>query len=284
MSVSSKAMTLFGELVSQPSSAEVSLASPTVLQENAWHLLMNVISRENSSVLLGRLNPDGSLLRMSRGSAQASLDGSLENSSMIFQKWGIVSDGEVGELSMLELATEGSGSSLLLSTPMASDAAQGEVIGKGDRFYQPKSGRWRKITKNGVDGSCGLAREMMMLPTPRANENDQGNHEAIKEAGSSWKGQKRGATVSTIIAMLPTPTSRDHKGGTVERVENGNPKRALDCEMQVHGLKLQPAFAEWMMGFPEGWTALDASGTRLSRSRSIQSSKQSQILKEASSK
>ena len=46
-----------------------------------------------------------------------------------------------------------------------------------------------------------------------------------------------------------------------------------------HGLKLQPAFAEWMMGFPEGWTALDASEMPLSHSKSIRSSKQSQTSK-----
>ncbi len=178
-------------LAGQPSSAEDSPASPTALQENVRHLVMNVILRENSKESFGRLNPDGSLLRTSQGSAQASLDGSLESSCMTFPRWGILSDGVVGELRTLEPAIEGSESSL-----------------------------------------------------------------------------------------LPTITSRDHKGGTVERVENGNPKRALDCEMQVLGLKLQPAFAEWMMGFPPGWTALDASEMPLSRSKRTPSSKPSRKLKE----
>ncbi len=81
------------------------------------------------------------------------------------------------------------------------------------------------------------------------------------------------------IRLLPTPTCRDYKGATIKRILEGNPKRALDCEMQVHGLKLQPAFAEWMMGFPEGWTALDASEMPSSRSKCTQSSKQSRKLK-----
>jgi hypothetical protein len=46
-----------------------------------------------------------------------------------------------------------------------------------------------------------------------------------------------------------------------------------------HGLKLQPAFAEWMMGFPEGWTALDASEMPSSRSKSTRSSKRLQTSK-----
>jgi len=44
-------------------------------------------------------------------------------------------------------------------------------------------------------------------PTPRANENSQGptNAQAMADAGSSWMGQRRGATVSTV-ATLHEPT------------------------------------------------------------------------------
>ena len=51
-----------------------------------------------------------------------------------------------------------------------------------------------------------------------------------------------------------------------------------------HGLKLQPAFAEWMQGFPEGWTALDASEMPSSQRKSTRSSKRSRILKTEQSK
>jgi hypothetical protein len=236
------------------------------LQENVRRLVTVVISPENSKESFARLNPDGSLLRMSQGYAQANLDGFLENSCMTFPKWGIVSDGVAGELSILEPVTEENGS-LLLLTPSATQ------IEPTEERYEKRVAYRKSVGRQWVAG-C-LSEQIAMLPTLRANDNDQGNHDAILKAGSSWKGQNRGATVSTMISLLPTPTSRDHKGGTVERVENGNPKRALDCEMQVHGLKLQPAFAEWMMGFPEGWTALDASEMQSSRSKSTRSSKQS---------
>lgn len=126
-----------------------------------------------------------------------------------------------------------------------------------------------------------INRMLSLLPTPRASESDQGplNRERMIRMGSSWVGQNRGATASTIIAMLPTPTCRDYKGGTIARIQQGNPKRALDCEMQCHGLKLQPPFVEWMQGFPIGWTVLGASEMPLSRSRSIRSSKRLQKLK-----
>jgi hypothetical protein len=44
-------------------------------------------------------------------------------------------------------------------------------------------------------------------PTPRANDNDQGSHKEIIETGSSWKGQKRGATVNTIAQLASWPTT-----------------------------------------------------------------------------
>lgn len=60
--------------------------------------------------------------------------------------------------------------------------------------------------------------ENINWPTPRTNENFQG-HENLKnmeEAESSWKGQGRGATLSTAIQMWPTPMSLDFGGSTME--------------------------------------------------------------------
>lgn len=51
-------------------------------------------------------------------------------------------------------------------------------------------------------------------PTPRAQDNVQTDLDAIAKAGSSWLGQGRGATVSTMAQMAgwPTATSTDAKG------------------------------------------------------------------------
>jgi hypothetical protein len=64
-----------------------------------------------------------------------------------------------------------------------------------------------------------------------------------------------------IAAMLPTPASRDYKGSNP-----GNPYDSLDSVIESGatkdqdgkrtGMKLQPAFVEWMMGYPESWTEL----------------------------
>jgi hypothetical protein len=61
--------------------------------------------------------------------------------------------------------------------------------------------------------------------------------------------------LSEQIAMLPTPTSRDHKD--TGNMENVPVNALLGRELgKNRGLKLQPAFALWMMGYPEDWCDL----------------------------
>ena len=53
------------------------------------------------------------------------------------------------------------------------------------------------------------------------------------------------------VGWLPTPVARDWKCGSLAQH-----KRRRACPLSdVVGGKLSPAFVEWMMGFPEGWTA-----------------------------
>ena len=224
--MSSVATTLSGELEDPQLSAGGFPANPTALQENVRHLLMNVISQENLKESFGKLNPDGSFVKMFRGYVQVRMDGSLEDSSMTFPKWGIVSDGVVGELSMSVPAIDGSESSLL-PTPTSRDH---EDTGENTDYV--------KVVKKSK-----LAGKIALLPTvvtPRPHDSDN-------TAGCYYPTQNQ--------EDLPQILGRDH------------------------GLKLQPAFAEWMMGFQEGWTALDASEMPSSRSKRTRSSRQSQTLK-----
>ena len=202
-------------LAGQPSSAADSPASLTVLRENVRRLVTAVISPENSSVSFGKLNPDGSCLRMSQGYAQANLDGSLESSSMTFPKWGIVSDGVAGELLTLAPVI-GENGSLLLPTMTKSDCEGG---------IPPNNGKYR-IQKDGTKWGLKLNQKIAMLPTLQVT--DSHGHKYQRDP----KTKKMRPTIPGII---------------------GN----------NHGLKLQPAFAEWMMGFPPEWTALDASEMQL---------------------
>ena len=71
---------------------------------------------------------------------------------------------------------------------------------------------------------------------------------------------------AVALTLWPTPTSRDHKGGrkleTLKAAGRGatnNLNDALTCQGEYG--HLNPAWVEWLMGFPAGWTDLDHSET-----------------------
>jgi hypothetical protein len=78
---------------------------------------------------------------------------------------------------------------------------------------------------------------------------------------------KWGATLQTKIAMLPTPTVNEveHKDMVITKTgrratKDGKDSHSIGLTDTIgtnRGLKLQPAFVEWMMGFPHGWTDLN---------------------------
>jgi len=66
--------------------------------------------------------------------------------------------------------------------------------------------------------------------------------------------------------LWPTPTSRDYKdSGDWKKLAKYAHKKRLGCSVaesdKVSG-GLNPTWIEWLMGFPEGWTELNASETQ----------------------
>ncbi len=64
-------------------------------------------------------------------------------------------------------------------------------------------------------------------------------------------------------ALLPTPTTRDHKDGSQQACQNVDSNGLLGREIHVVSaspltgdpMYLNPSFVEEMMGYPVGWTA-----------------------------
>ena len=94
-------------------------------------------------------------------------------------------------------------------------------------------------------------------------------------------------TNETASSLLPTVTANTAKNTSLGINWNMREKKChLDgVFMNQHGLKtgerLQPAFLEWMMGFPIGWTEVLPLEMPSSRSKSTRSSKRLQTSKEA---
>ena len=95
---------------------------------------------------------------------------------------------------------------------------------------------------------------------------------------TSKRTREKSTHLPTQIAMLPTPTGRDYKDvGNLNNIpENALLGRKIGKSL---GLKLQPAFVEWMMGFPLGWTDLNASAMPSSLPLRSKSSKELRKLK-----
>lgn len=130
---------------------------------------------------------------------------------------------------------------------------------------EPKEGRYEKrkayresIGRQWVPG--GLAEQVAMLPTPKARTG----------ADCPSERQRHTPSLDSQIAMLPPPATRDYKGAnSPEHMTKGDGRNhmgQLPNAIEVPhgektGLKLQPAFVEWMMGFPMNYTSLEAETT-----------------------
>ena len=127
------------------------------------------------------------------------------------------------------------------------------------------------VPRIGASG-CGL------LPTPTAADSRSTcNATASRQPGSK---HHSGVTLTDHVRLWPTPTSRGWKDVTDPRTWNCKEDRDRFDQLgravfkdgtATGGGSLNPTWVEWLMGFPLGWTALDASETPSSR-RSSRSS------------
>ena len=112
---------------------------------------------------------------------------------------------------------------------------------------------------------CADMMDPALLPTPRAG----------KQSGKSGEGFPK----TLLETLLPTPSTSDAKGASMKRFRgspesHGNLREVLR-DGPTDGQYPHPAFVEWMMGFPIGWTDLGRSATPSSRKSRRSSGKQS---------
>jgi len=125
-----------------------------------------------------------------------------------------------------------------------------------DRSYVEtwKKRRDRKA-KQGINLQMGLSIQIAMLPTPNAWDGRRGPGKELNMKSKSQKDR----TLETVIQRGLIPTPQGSSGGPSKDPDNprgmqaGKPLETLGKKI---GMKLQPAFVEWMMGFPIGFTDL----------------------------
>jgi DNA (cytosine-5)-methyltransferase 1 len=124
-------------------------------------------------------------------------------------------------------------SGTLWPTPQAVDGSAGGIISPDDIYVQKASGSFRKINRNGTDGSMGLARMVKLWPTPRGNKVIVTNEQAISRINKTgYHGN-----LEEAIAL--------------QKMLGNNP------EVRKDSGQLNPAWVEQLMNFPEGWTDLE---------------------------
>jgi hypothetical protein len=137
--------------------------------------------------------------------------------------------------------TSGIGSGLL-PTPNTVDAKGGTSTGKGQ---------------------VQLCHVVKFWPTPQARDGRSGDQ---PESHRAERKKAQGYSMNLNDAVLvPTATARDWKSGSqATQAERGRVAGPTLAEWS--GGQLNPPWVEWLMGFPIGWTACDASETQLSLS------------------
>ncbi len=117
------------------------------------------------------------------------------------------------------------------------ETVDGEPLEPNQRWYDPETGKHVQQ---------GLSRAVRLWPTP--NTRDRGTDAPNRTGGPSLG----------VAARWSTPQARDWK-------DTGDPKK-LARQGEEHqrtlgrdvGGALNPMWVEWLMGFPEGWTDLEA--------------------------
>lgn len=132
----------------------------------------------------------------------------------------------------------------------------------------PEAGDRKKELLRDASGGGDLQAAASQWPTPVSGDSRGGSASArAKEQGFR--------ELSEEAQAWPTPTSTDHKGSTRPGQRVGQMSEAAEQRFQTpragakgpagedsthggqpRGKRLNPAFVEWLMGFPTGWTNL----------------------------
>ena len=168
--------------------------------------------------------------------AQLSLLGGLEEFSETWPRWGLMRAGECWERQTLAHRTSESASGLW-QTPVADDAAN-RANGKWNSRGEPKLSA------------------QVMWPTATVC----GNYNRKGASATSGDGLATAVTQRTY----PTATATAHKGwspkhnraDTDDRLDYTVEREAFNPGQQTPPMRLNPAWVEWLMGWPIGHTEL----------------------------
>ena len=110
----------------------------------------------------------------------------------------------------------------------------------------PDYARMERENSGGDDLATAVAKVEGLLPTPRASDGAKG--------GPGQRDSKGYPALAAIAPMLPTPTAQDAKNSTLPSSQME--RDSVPGHLLRNGVRgqLNPAWVEWLMGYPAGWT------------------------------
>lgn len=212
----------------------------------------------------------GSLAKLDRATsswrtAQLSLLGDLDEFSQTWPRWGLMRNGECWERQTLAPRTSESASGLW-QTPVADDAAN-RAFGKWNSRGEPKLSAQVMLptptrdssterTSRYAQGGLPLTAAVHHWPTPTVC----GNYNRKGASATSGDG------LATVVAQLPYPTAtataykgwspNHNRAATDDRLDYTIERQAFGPGQQTPPMRLNPAWVEWLMGWPIGHTEL----------------------------
>lgn len=146
----------------------------------------------------------------------------------------------------------------LLATPNTMDSLPPKSVQAVQHEIEMRPGR-KKFANLRDQLAHGL-----YLPISMTQEVEHPEMEVTENGRRKTKGKRdsHSMNLADTMRLLPTPATRDYKGANgKEHMKKARPHMDQLPNVIVHGLnrgyKLQPAFVEWMMGYPLGWSDIE---------------------------
>src|SRR5215471_15379297 len=239
-------------------------ASLSALPGSSSARQITVTSGRRCAVLYPRRSPIGRFVR-------TLLESTAWNSTIVYLTWK-PSATKLRHRLKFQLVpwtrnTDGCGSGLWL-TPNAMDSL--EIRSDEALRRQRENNRPNRSTHSTLREQVSCPPPAKLWPTPTESDgNSSGNRN-----GNPQSKAHQGTSLTDAVRMWPTPAAREWKGArkpeTLALAGRNETNSLSDAVAHAHGLKrpsgsLSPAWEEWLMGYPTGWTDLKHSETPSSR-------------------
>lgn len=256
------------------SSLEVIPANRFLLREKNSETKIPDISGLMCGELFPKLSPNSASSKMSADIYSWDLNKSI----MTYANWVTKLKQVCSQRRKLALRIAESGFSFW-PTATTADATVAETITPNDRYVPTKNGTLRRYLNTGHNCSLGLARTARLWPTTLVSDANGLSLQNI-QAKKSKSRLKEDVVIWKQAPCWRTPNASDAEGGVMEiragtnaRIKlrdhavhitnslSGHQNQTITMTGEISQKTLNPRFAEWLMGWPIGWTAFEPVAT-----------------------